>query len=79
MSGTEPVINQECMLVHQEKWTIRQFEWYRDNYLVITVSDIYLDIWDFFYASSDENAVLARAFEEHRDNLKNSQSGFQKL
>ena len=30
LSGTEPVINQECMLV-RVKWTIRQFEWYRDN------------------------------------------------
>ena len=31
---------------------------------------------DFFYASSDENAVLAQAFEEHRDNLRNSQRVF---
>jgi len=31
---------------------------------------------DFYYASSDEKAVLAQAFEEHRDNLRNSQSVF---
>lgn len=28
------------------------------------------------YANSDENAVLARAFEEHRGNLRNSLSVF---
>ena len=28
--GTKPVINEERMLV-RVKWTIRQFEWYRDN------------------------------------------------
>ena len=30
LSGTEPVINQERMLV-REKVDERQFEWYRDN------------------------------------------------
>lgn len=30
----------------------------------------------FFARSSDENAVLARAFEERRDNLRNSQNVF---
>ena len=29
-SGTEPVINQECMLVH-EKVDDSSIEWYRDN------------------------------------------------
>ncbi len=33
--------------------------------------------WCFFiYASSDENAVLAQAFDERRDNLRNSQRVF---
>ena len=31
LSGTEPVINQECMLVHEKMWTLCQVEWYRDN------------------------------------------------
>ena len=39
LSGTEPVINQECMLVH-EKVDICQFEWYRDNKDFITVSNL---------------------------------------
>ena len=30
LPGTKPVINEERMLV-RVKWTIRQFEWYRDN------------------------------------------------
>ena len=30
-SGTEPVINQECMLVHEKEDSTCQFEWYRDN------------------------------------------------
>ena len=30
MPGTKPVINEERMIV-TGKWTIRQFEWYRDN------------------------------------------------
>lgn len=30
----------------------------------------------FIYASSDENGMLACAFEEHRYNLRNSQSVF---
>lgn len=30
LSGTEPVINQERMLVRAE-WTLRQIEWYRGN------------------------------------------------
>ena len=31
LSGTEPVINQECMLVHEKEDSTCQFEWYRDN------------------------------------------------
>ena len=27
-SGTEPVINQECMLVHEKEDSTCQFEWY---------------------------------------------------
>lgn len=30
----------------------------------------------FIYASSDENAILTQAFEERRDNLRNSQRVF---
>ena len=45
LSGTEPVINQECMLVH-EKVDICQFEWYRDNKDFITVSSLW--VWDGF-------------------------------
>ncbi len=46
LSGTEPVINQECMLVH-EKVDICQFEWYRDNKVdFITVSSLW--VWDGF-------------------------------
>ena len=30
-SGTEPVINQECMLVHEKEDSTCQFEWYSDN------------------------------------------------
>lgn len=30
----------------------------------------------FIYASSDKDAVFAQAFEEHRDNLRNSQRVF---
>ena len=30
LPGTKPVINEERMIV-RVKWTIRQFEWYRDN------------------------------------------------
>ena len=38
LSGTEPVINQECMLVHEKVGIRCQFEWYRDNKMIITVS-----------------------------------------
>ena len=34
LSGTEPVINQERMLV-REKVDERQFEWYRDNKILL--------------------------------------------
>lgn len=30
LTGTKPVINEERMLV-RGKWTVCQFEWYRDN------------------------------------------------
>ena len=33
-------------------------------------------ILTFIYTSSDKNALLALAIEEHRDNLRNSQSVF---
>lgn len=45
LSGTEPVINQECMLVH-ERVDICQFEWYRDNIEYITVSN--RKVWGVF-------------------------------
>ena len=45
LSGTEPVINQECMLVH-ERVDVCQFEWYRDNIDYITVSN--REVWGVF-------------------------------
>ena len=35
LSGTEPVINQECMLVHEKSGRLRQVEWYRDNKIIL--------------------------------------------
>lgn len=46
LSGTEPVINQECMLVH-ERVDVCQFEWYRDNIDYITVSN--RKVWGVFF------------------------------
>ena len=37
LTGTQPVINEERMTV-RGKWTIRQFEWYRDNNDILLAS-----------------------------------------